>query len=127
MALAMAKPVIKFLKNVEKYGRTRGISGNLPPGFKLVEGRGSRQWGDPDAAAKLLKPKLKDKTFERKLISVAQAEKELKNAAVSPKFKKHLDSLIVRSQGKPVLAPESDKRPALSNGTEHFGVITDSL
>lgn len=126
-ALAVAKQVKKWLTDIEEYATEMAGAGKPLPGFKLVEGRGSRQWGDPDAAAKLLKPKLKDKTFERKLISVAQAEKELKNAAVSPKFKKRLDSLIVRSQGKPVLAPESDKRPALSNGTEHFGVITDSL
>ena len=126
-ALAVAKQVKKWLTDIEEYATEMAGAGKPLPGFKLVEGRGSRQWGDPDAAAKLLKPKLKDKTFERKLISVAQAEKELKNAAVSPKFKKRLDSLIVRSQGRPVLAPESDKRPALSNGTEHFGVITDSL
>ena len=127
-ALAVAKQVKKWLTDIEEYATEMAGAGKPLPGFKLVEGRGSRQWGDPDAAAKLLKPKLKDKTFERKLISVAQAEKELKNATVSPKFKKRLDSLIVRSQGKPVLAPESDKRPALPCGqsllTEAFADLS---
>lgn len=127
-ALAVAKQVKKWLTDIEEYATEMAGAGKPLPGFKLVEGRGSRQWSDPDAAAKLLKPKLKDKTFERKLISVAQAEKELKNATVSPKFKKRLDSLIVRSQGKPVLAPESDKRPALPCGqsllTEAFADLS---
>lgn len=127
-ALAVAKQVKKWLTDIEEYAADMAGAGKPLPGFKLVEGRGSRQWSDPHAAAKLLKPKLKDKTFERKLISVAQAEKELKNTAVSPKFKKRLDSLIVRSQGKPVLAPESDKRPALPCGqsllTEAFADLS---
>jgi hypothetical protein len=112
-ALAVADGLSKWLKDVKSYAEARAKDGHPLPGFKLVEGRGQRQWADEAEVAKLLKPKLKDKTFTKELISVAQAEKLLKSEPLSPRFKNKLESLIVRKEGKPTLVPESDKRPAL--------------
>lgn len=46
--------------------------------------------------------------YEKKLITLTQMEKDFGKKAVA----KILGSLIVKPQGKPTLAPESDKRPA---------------
>ena len=46
--------------------------------------------------------------YERKLITLTQMEKDFGKKAVG----EVLGSLIVKPQGKPTLAPESDKRPA---------------
>lgn len=126
-ALAVAKSVGKWLDSIEAYAQNLAADGRPLPGWKLVEGRGSRQWADEEAAAKFLKPKLKENTFEKKLVSVAQAEKLLKHEPLSPRFKNKLESLIVRREGKPTLVPESDKRPSLMAAANDFQQLTDDL
>lgn len=83
--------------------------------YKLVEGRqGARSWKDEaEAEAELKKQRLKvDQMYDFKLISPTTAEKLLKEA--NPRKWKKLQDFITRSDGKPSVAPASDKRPALS-------------
>lgn len=83
--------------------------------YKLVEGRqGARSWtseGEAEAALKAMRLKV-DQMYDFKLISPATAEKVLKEA--NPRKWNKLQPLIGRSDGKPSVAPASDKRPALS-------------
>ncbi|MNV60229.1 hypothetical protein D3C71_1526840 [compost metagenome] len=53
-----------------------------------------------------------DQMYDFKLISPTTAEKVLKEA--NPRKWNKLQPLIGRSDGKPSVAPASDKRPALS-------------
>lgn len=88
--------------------------GNLVPGFKLVIGRqGNRAWVNEEDAENALKSfRLKqDEMYTRKLISPTQALKVLKG---SDKRIAKLEEIITRSEGKPTVVPESDKRPAIS-------------
>jgi len=90
------------------------FAGHQVPGYKLVDGRqGARSWADENEAEKLLKSfRLKEaQMYDFKLISPTTAEKVLKVA--SPKRWTKAQALISRSDGKPSVAPESDKRPAL--------------
>lgn len=83
--------------------------------YKLVEGRqGARSWVDEEQAEAALKAmRLKsDEMYDRKIISPTSAEKLLSEAN-KRKWAK-LQPLITRSDGKPSVAPASDKRPALS-------------
>ncbi|MGJ0638236.1 DNA polymerase [Xenorhabdus bovienii] len=75
--------------------------------------QGNRAWGvEADAEAMLKTFKLKqDQMYTKKIISPPQAEKVLKKD--SPKKWAKLESLIIRSNGKPTVAPDSDPRPAL--------------
>jgi hypothetical protein len=89
------------------------LKGHDVPGFKLVQGRkGSRSWLDEQEAEKMLKSmRLKqDEMYAFKLISPTVAEKVLKE---TPKRWNKLQVLITRSDGKPSVAPVSDKRDAL--------------
>lgn len=82
--------------------------------YKLVQGRmGDRSWTDADEAEALLKSfRLKqEQMYDFKLISPTKAEGIL--AAASPKRWKKAQALIGRTDGKPSVAPASDKRPAL--------------
>lgn len=82
-------------------------------GFKLVEGkRGARAWTDDGVAEGLFKSmRLKiDEMYSMKLISPTQAEKLLKD---QPKRWARLAPFIHQPAGKPSVAPESDKKPAL--------------
>ena len=91
------------------------IQGRPVPGFKLVQGRrGPRAWSDKAEAERLMKEKFRLKNedmYEFKLFSPTKAEKVL---GEQPKRWAQLEKLIVQSDGKPSVAPESDKRPALS-------------
>lgn len=94
------------------------------PGYKLVQGKqGNRAWTDETTVEEVLKNmRLKqDEMYHRKLISPTDAEKMLK---AEPRRWKKLEEFITRSPGKPSVAPESDKRQALSeqiatDGFEH--------
>lgn len=83
---------------------------------KLVEGkRGARSWADEREAENVFKSmRLKqEEIYTFKLISPTQAEKLLKGA---PKRWERVQSLISQAQGKPSVAPSTDKRPALVVG-----------
>ncbi|WP_347460971.1 DUF2800 domain-containing protein [Acinetobacter sp. ANC 7454] len=91
-------------------------SGEKVPGFKLVQGRaGNRAWSDAEAAEQVLKSmrlKVED-MYDLKLISPTNAEKLQKAGTIGPRQWAKVQDLIVRPEGKPTVAPESDKRPAL--------------
>lgn len=92
----------------------RLLAGTPVPGYKLVQGkRGARAWSDKDGVEALFKSmRLKqEEMYSFSLISPTAAEKLLKD---SPKRWNRVTPLITQSEGKPSVAPESDKRPALA-------------
>lgn len=94
------------------------FSGEAVPGFKLVQGKmGNRAWLDEEEVEKAFKAmRLKaEEKYNFKLISPTDAEKLLKS---TPRRWSKVQPLITRSPGKPSVAPESDKRPALSLDNE---------
>lgn len=97
-----------------------GVDG-LP--YKMVAGRGSRNWIDVDAAEKSMrnyKVKVSD-MFISKFVSPPQAEKIL--GKDHPIMKKH----VIMTQGKPSLVPGSDKRQAFqASGDEMESYDDDS-
>lgn len=94
-------------------------AGRPTPFLKAVEGRaGRRAWRDEALAEARLKRFLGDDAYSRKIISPAQAEKVGKAhwaASLSP--------MVTQPQGKPVLVPEGDARPALKTVDEKFDEI----
>lgn len=105
-----------FAKAVRAEVERRLLAGSFTDArYKLVEGRqGARSWIDEEQAEAALKAmRLKsDEMYDRKVISPTGAEKLL-GEANKRKWAK-LQPLIARSDGKPSVAPASDKRPALS-------------
>lgn len=105
-----------FAKAVRAEVERRLLAGSFTDArYKLVEGRqGARSWIDEEQAEAALKAmRLKsDEMYDRKVISPTSAEKLL-GEANKRKWAK-LQPLITRSDGKPSVAPASDKRPALS-------------
>lgn len=117
---AKRKEIKSWLEDIEEYLTERATSGNPMPGTKLVIGRqGNRTWIDPEQADKVLGRKLgADERYIRKLISPAQAEAALDLKNQSTRFKNVFDSLVNRAEGQPVLALESDPRPAINAGLD---------
>lgn len=105
-----------WCKAVRAEVERRLLAGRDVPGWKLVEGRrGPRQWGDKDEAEQVLKGfRLKvEEMYDLKLITPPAAEKLHKAGKIGPRQWPRLQELITQTEGKPSVAPESDKRPAL--------------
>lgn len=123
-----AAPLIEgWIKAVRARVEAELFDGKDVPGFKLVEGkRGSRAWVDEDTAEEALKSmRLKqEEMYTRKIISPTQTEKLLKS---SPRRWNRLQDLITQSEGKPSVALQTDKRPALvlSPASEDFDDLDD--
>ena len=111
-----AKKLIEsWLSAVESHAKETLENGNDFPGFKLVEGRSVRKWADESEAAETLTNLLGEQAYEKKILTPAKAEKALGKAK-----KAEIESLIIKPQGAPTLAPESDKRPALNISEKDF-------
>jgi Protein of unknown function (DUF2800) len=90
------------------------LAGGAVPGYKLVEGRRSRDWADPEAVKELFKKSFRlrdDEMYTRKLLSPPQAEKLFKGSA--RRWAK-VEPLIAWSTGNPTIAPVADRRPAIN-------------
>ena len=87
-------------------------TGTPVPGWKLVAGRSNRRYTDEVKVAEALqKAGIADEDiFERKLLTITALEKLLGKKPVA----EILDGLIEKPEGKPTLAPETDKRPAIT-------------
>jgi hypothetical protein len=105
-----------FIKAVRAEVERRLFAGQPVPGYKIVQGkRGNRAWTNKNEAEALLKSmrlKVED-MYELSLISPTSADKLAKAGAIGPKQWNRVMALIAQSEGKPSVAPESDKRPAL--------------
>lgn len=107
--LAMAPIIDLWLKRVKDRALSTLLDGGSIPGYKVVEGRGSRAWTDDIGVVDVLKAEgysMEDIT-ETSLLSVAKMEKTIGKKRVA----ELLDPLIERKPGAPTVAVETDKRP----------------
>ncbi len=108
--LAKAQDLVKWVKDLEEYALAEILNGSEIPGWKVVEGRTSRQYVDQDTAFKALTAAGIDEAvlYERKPLTVAQVEKVLGKA----EYRKLLEEpgLVKTEPGKPTLVPITDKR-----------------
>ena len=84
------------------------LDGQEIPGFKVVEGRGSRDWSDePQVQARLRECGYSPEEYlKTELLSPAQLEKSLGKKIAADL----VGTLIISKPGSPTVAPESDKR-----------------
>lgn len=116
-------PTIKsWLSAVEQYALDQAIDGTHYKGWKLVEGRSIRVITD----AAELAARLKNEGYQDDAIYKPQ---ELQTLTVLEKlvgkktFSGISEGLIVKPQGKPTLAPESDKRKEWTSAADDFAGI----
>lgn len=121
--LTRAKDLAAWAKDLEAYALSATLDGKEIPGWKAVEGRGSRDWKDQDSAFETLKTKGINEAllYERKPVSVASLEKSLGKKV----FGETAEGLVVKNPGKPTLVPASDKRPPYNPAAAAFQVHVD--
>lgn len=107
-AMAAKKLIVSWLDAVEDYITETIYTEDCDTfaGHKLVEGRSLRQWRNDAEAEKRLAALLGDDAFERKLLTVAKAEKTLGKKRIA-----EIADLVEKPQGKPTLVPVDDPRP----------------
>ena len=96
------------------------------PGYKMVEGRNNRSYGDLSLAERELKKTglTEDDMWTKNFITPAGTEEALRGLGYKPKeFPAILDPLVVNTKGAPTLVPITDKRPPLNAGLAN--VMTD--
>lgn len=112
--LQMGEDVAKWLKDLQEYALAECLAGKEVPGWKAVEGRGSREWTDMEAAfKKLVEDKVTQEImlWERKPVTLAQIEKMVGKK----EFQNSVGSFVIKMPGKPALVRETDKREAITN------------
>lgn len=114
VALSKVELVEQWCKAVRAEAERRLLAGQPVTGYKLVAGRaGNRDWKDTKAVEEMMKKTFRmrdDQVYDFKLISPTKAEKVFKE---NPKRWANLQEQIVRSEGKPSVAPATDKRPEM--------------
>ena len=112
--LRIGADVAKWLSDLQACALKECLAGKEVPGWKAVEGRGSRDWTDMDKAFDTLtKGGIAEDAvlWERKPLTLAQVEK-----VVGKKdFADAVGEYVVWKPGKPALVEASDKRPAITN------------
>lgn len=125
-AILTQVPLIeKWIKDIETHAIAELAHGHRVGDWKMVEGRGGREWGLQEYqikeawAAAGVDPL---EMYETKVVTPAKAEKLI--------GKKHefwqTPGLVLKKPGKPTLAPGSDKRPALAlDPNTEFDIVED--
>ena len=114
VAMSKVELIEQWCKAVRAETERRLLAGQPVTGYKLVAGRaGNRDWRDAKAVEEMMKKTFRmrdDQVYDFKLISPTKAEKVFKE---NPKRWANLQEQITRSEGKPSVAPATDKRPAM--------------
>lgn len=108
--LAMEPLVTLWLKRVKAQAMTTLMEGGEVPGYKVVEGRASRDWVDELRVAERLRAAdfATEDFTKTELLSPAAMEKAIGKKKVA----ELLPDLIDKKAGAPTIAPMNDKRPA---------------
>jgi Protein of unknown function (DUF2800) len=113
--LEIAQHLDSWVKALKDHALSESLKGNEVAGWKAVEGRGSRNFVNQDAAFEHLKANEIDESllYDRVPLTVPKIEKQLGKK----EFRTLLEEPghVQKTTGKPTLAPANDKRKAVSN------------
>ena len=103
----------KFAEDIKDSALTKALDGEEIPGWKVVEGRSIRKYvGSEEEIVRQCEGAGYDQAllYERKLLTITNMEKLMGKK----QFAEVLGAYVEKPEGKPTLAPESDKRPAIT-------------
>lgn len=119
----MEKEVTAAFAAIKEHLHNELNMGRDVPGYKLVAGRGKREWAngfDPDILAEHFPDLDTEELFEVKVRSPAQVEKLLPKEQ-----RKELAQFIVSIEGAPAMAPETSSKVAIETAAQVFGCMED--
>jgi len=112
--LRRAEGIVSWYNSLKEAALAEVLKGGEVPGWKAVEGRGSRQYADIDAAFAHLQASGIDEAllYERKPLTAAAIEKVLGKKQYSELLEG--PGHVIKRQGAPTLVPVDDGRAAIS-------------
>lgn len=124
-ALTLGQRLASWLSDLQDYALRACLEGREIPGYKAVEGRSVRAWTDQDDAFNAARASgvPEEMLYERKPVTLAALEKLMGKKP----FAEALAEYVTTPPGKPTLALESDKRPAITNKTTAEDDFSDEL
>lgn len=117
VVLAKADELVNWVGDVKEYALQQALSGKIWTGWKLVEGRSNRRYVSEEAVAAAVE-NAGFNPYEKRLLGITAMTKQLGKK----RFEELLSNLVEKPQGKPVLVPESDKRPAMHTAADDFNI-----
>lgn len=116
--LHIAEQLQAWAKDVQEYAQAQAMKGEKVPGWKLVEGRSVRKIVDESALLEKLDQAgfPADSITEVKLLGISKLEKIVGKKQLT----EIAGDLIVKPPGKPVLVPETDRRPEINSIESDF-------
>lgn len=118
--LGRVDDLVSWATGVKEYALQAALDGRRFAGWKLVEGKSVRKFTDDACVAARVEAAGID-PFEKKMLGLTALEKKLGKRD----FQNLLADLVVRSQGKPVLVPVSDKRAEMNLASVEFAAEND--
>lgn len=113
--LSRVDDLVSWATGVKEYALQAALDGRRFAGWKLVEGKSVRKFTDDACVAARVEAAGID-PYEKKMLGLTALEKKLGRKD----FQNLLADLVVRSQGKPVLVPVSDKRAEINTAKADF-------
>lgn len=107
--------LVSWAGDVKDYALDQALNGKHYRGYKVVEGRSTRKYSDEHKVAAIVEAAGYD-PYNQKLKGITAMTSELGRK----RFNELLGSYVYKPQGKPVLVPDSDKRPEFQTGTNDF-------
>lgn len=120
-ALERGKNLVDWYNTLQQKALEAILAGTKIPGYKIVEGRSARAWTNQDEAL----DKLQKSGIERAVIydSVPKTLAQLEKVLGAAKFSELVGEYVTKPQGKPTLAPESDKRAEFNGAVADFSTV----
>lgn len=113
-------PIVKtWISGIEEFALAQALSGVQLPGWKIVEGRSIRKITDTDSVADALTKSGYTQSDIYKPIEMRTIT-ELEKLVGKKQFAALCGEWVNKPQGKPTLAPESDKRKAIDPIADDF-------
>ncbi len=107
--LPKVETLVTWAEDLKTFALKAALKGTTYPGWKLAEGRSIRRFRDERKVAEIVSAAGCD-PYEKKLLGITAMTKQLGKK----RFEELLKDYVVKPQGKPVLVPENDKRPAFN-------------
>lgn len=115
--------LVRWAKSIKDYALAEAVNnGATYPGWKVVEGRANRKITDEKKAVALLM----EQGFGTDEIMALKGIGELEALAGKQTLANVLGDVLIRPAGKPVLAKESDNRPAI-NSAERAKMVFEAV
>lgn len=117
--LFVAEQLNAWAKDVKDYAYEQALKGNKVPQWKLVSGRSNRAITAKEDVIKAFEAaKLESTKYlkPQELLGVGELEKRIGKKELAAL----IGDLIIKPEGKPVLVPETDKRPELNSLENDF-------